>query len=318
MPVRAIASRLDGWQQRHSWLAFPLAVWRKYSEDQAGTLAAALAFFAFLSLFPLMLILVTVLGLVLRDHPDVQRRVVDSALVDFPVIGEQIRSQLHGFDRTGFSLGFSVIGTLLGARGLAGAAQNALNKLWAVPFNRRPGFPASWLRSYGMIALMGAGVLATTALSGVSTWTHNDAIGTGLRVGTLAASLAVNVCLFSLGIRLAVAKEITWRRLRFGALLAALLWQGLQLLGGYIVAHQLRHASALYGTFGLVLGLIAWLYLQATLTLYAVEIDVVRARKLWPRSLFPPPLTHADNQAHRAYQATEERAPNGVHTGGSG
>jgi uncharacterized BrkB/YihY/UPF0761 family membrane protein len=63
-------------------------------------------------------------------------------------------------------------------------------------------------------------------------------------------------------------------------------WQGLQYLGGAVAAHQLRHSSALYGTFGLVLGLLAWIYLQARLTLIAVASDVVRARKSWPRSLF--------------------------------
>jgi hypothetical protein len=71
----------------------------------------------------------------------------------------------------------------------------------------------------------------------------------------------------------------------------------------------LRHSSSLYGIFGLVLGLLAWLYLQAQLTIYAAEIDVVRTRGLWPRSLFPPPLTEKDRAVYRAYAQAEQRLP---------
>jgi hypothetical protein len=67
------------------------------------------------------------------------------------------------------------------------------------------------------------------------------------------------------------------------------------------LSHQIAHASPLYGTFAVVLGLIAWLYLQAQLTLYAVEINVVRAYRLWPRSLAPPPYTEQDRRAFRLY-----------------
>ena len=85
------------------------------------------------------------------------------------------------------------------------------------------------------------------------------------------------------------------------------MWQVLQIAGGLIVAHQLRNSSSLYGVFGVVLGLLAWLYLQARLTVYAVEADVVRIRHLWPRSLFPPPLNEQDKQVYRSYEQIEQR-----------
>jgi len=69
------------------------------------------------------------------------------------------------------------------------------------------------------------------------------------------------------------------------------------------VSHQIAHASPLYGTFATVLGLIAWLYLQAQLMLYAIEINVVRAYQLWPRSLTPPPYTEQDRHAFGLYVA---------------
>jgi membrane protein len=118
-----------------------------------------------------------------------------------------------------------------------------------------------------------------------------------LRLGLLAVSTVLNILLFWLGLRLATAPEISSRDLRMGAIMAAVIWQILQAVGGYVIGHDLRHASSVYGTFGIVLGLIAWLHLQAQLTLYTVEADVVRRRRLWPRSLFPPPLTEVDREA---------------------
>ena len=294
-------------QQRHVGLAFPLAVWKKFSDDQAGYLCALLAFFGFLSLFPLLLVLVTVLGLVLRNNPGLQHQVLNSALADFPIIGQQLKTNVNGIGRSGFGLAVGIIGSLLGARGLADAAQYALNKVWAVPYVRRPGFPLSWLRSYGIIAVLGLGVAATTALSAIGAWGGSGLWGLGVQVASVVLSLIVNMCLFWLAFYLATASEIGWRDQWLAAALAGTVWQILQLTGGLIVAHQLRGSSSLYGVFGVVLGLLAWLYLQATLTLYAVEADVVRVRRLWPRSLFPPPLTDEDKRVYDSYPKTEQR-----------
>ena len=299
---------LDRFQQRHAVTAFPLAVWRKFGDDQAGNLAALIAYYAFLSVFPLLLVLVTVLGMVLANSPRLQEDVLNSALTEFPVIGTQLRSNIHSLGRSGIGLAIGLIGTFIGARGVAGAVQNAMNQVWAVPRRERPGFPISWLRNFALIGVIGLGVLVTTALSGIGSW-GGHTLGPWSRIGVVALSLALNVGLFWLGLRVATAAQITWRELRLGALLSALVWQALQYLGGYVVAHSLRHASSLYGTFGLVLGLLAWLHFQAQLTLYAAEVDVVRTRNLWPRSLFPPPLTKQDRAAYDAYAKAEQRRP---------
>jgi membrane protein len=282
---------------------------KKFSEDQAGNLAALIAFYGFMSIFPLLLVLVTVLGIVLANNTRLQQDVLNSALTEFPVIGTQLRSNIHSLGRSGASLAIGLAGTLLGARGVANAVQNAMNRVWEIPRSERPGFPFSWLRSLGLIAVIGVAVIVTTGLSGVSTWSGHTMFGTEARIALLAVSLAVTIALYWLGLRLATASQVATRDLRTGAVLAALVWQSLQILGGYVVAHDLKHASSLYGTFGLVLGLLAWLYLQAQLTLYVVEADVVRVRRLWPRSLFPPPLTEEDRAAYRSYAQVEQHRP---------
>ena len=280
---------LDAFQQRHRWLAFPVAVWRKFSYDRAGNLAALVAYYAFLSTFPLLLVLVTVLGMVLSGNPQLQQDVLNSALTEFPVIGDQLRANVHSLGRSGLGLAVGLIFTFFGARGIANAMQNAMNEVWDVPRRDRPGFPASWVRSFALIAVIGLGVVVTTVLSGAGSWSGHTFLGAWGRVLVLAISFVLNVGLFWLGLRTATAARVSWRDLRVGAFLSALVWQILQFAGGYVVAHSLRHASTLYGTFGLVLGLLAWFQLQAQLTLYAVEADVVRARRLWPRSLVSSP-----------------------------
>jgi YihY family inner membrane protein len=305
--LRPVLHRIDDFQQRHAALAYPIAVWKKFGDDQAGYLCALLAFFGFLSLFPLLLVLVTVLGLLLHGNPELQHRVLNSALADFPIIGQQLKTNVNGVGRSGFGFAVGIVGSLLGARGLADATQYALNKLWAVPYTRRPGFPHNWLRSYGIIAVLGLGVLATTALSGIGAWGGHGVFGVGVQVASVALSLLVNMGLFWLAFHLATAREISWRDQWLAAALAGVVWQILQITGGLIVAHQLRNSSSLYGVFGVVLGLVAWLYLQARLTVYAVEADVVRNRHLWPRSLFPPPLNDQDKEVYRSYPQAEER-----------
>jgi uncharacterized BrkB/YihY/UPF0761 family membrane protein len=92
-------------------------------------------------------------------------------------------------------------------------------------------------------------------------------------------------------------------------LLAAAGWSLIQALGGYLVAHQLRQTSEVYGFFAIVLGLIAFLSLGANLTIYAAEVNVVLARRLWPRSIVQPPLTGPDRDALREIAKREERRP---------
>jgi membrane protein len=307
--VRQLLRAVDRFQQRRPVLAFPLAVWKKFGDDQAGSLAALIAYYAFASIFPLLLVLVTVLSIVLHDNQALQQKVINNAVEDYPVIGDQLASSVHALSGSGLALAVGLIGTFLGALGVAGAVQNALNTAWAVPLARRPGFPRSWLRSIAMILGVGIGQIIAVGLSGVAAGAGHVISGAGSQVAAIAVSLVLNVGLFWLAFRLAAAAEVASRELWLGAVLGAVVWQILLSVGVYVVNHFLARSSSLYGTFGLVLGLMAWLYLQAEVTLYAVEANVVHARKLSPRSLFPPPLTAQDHRAYELYAKAQQRRP---------
>ena len=304
----------DKLQQQHAWLAVPVAVWKKFGDDQAGNLAALIAYSALVAIFPLLLVLVTVLDIVLKDNPGLKQTVLN-AVDKYPVVG-LLDQSIGRLNQKGIALVVGLVGTFIGTLGVANSLQNALNSAWEIPFARRPGFPWSWLRSITLIVVVGTGFIATTILSGSALAAGQrlgDAVGVGhvldgvgASVLALAVSLVLNFGLFWLAFRLATAKDITWRQLWLGAAISAVIWQILQAFGGYFLSHQIAHASPLYGTFAVVLGLIAWLYLQAQLTLYAVEINVVRAYRLWPRSLAPPPYTEQDRHAFQLY--TEKRS----------
>jgi YihY family inner membrane protein len=307
--LRTAAQDFDSFQQRHSWAGFPIAVGRKFSEDRAGSLAAVIAYYAFLAVFPLLLVLIVVLGIVLQGHPALQQKALSSALADFPVIGGALRTNVSGLHSSGASLTVGLLGTLIGARGVANAAQHAFNTVWGVPYKRRPGFGGSQIRSFAAIGVISLGVLTTTALSGIADGVSHlpVLIQAGARTAALLLSLTLNILLFWLGFRITTAPEVPTRALRTGAVLAAVVWQALQAVGGYLIGHEFRHASTLYGVFGLVLGLLFWLHIQAQLTLFVVEADVVRTRGLWPRSLLAPPFTEADRESFAGYAKIEER-----------
>ena len=182
---------------------------------------------------------------------------------------------------------------------------NAMNQVWEVPMRARPGFFPRTIRSLTTIGTVGVGIVLTTLTSGVGS--AAGGFGVATRAGVLAASIALNLGLFLVAFRVLTARVVAWRDLLPGAVFTAIAWEVLQSLGGLYVSHTLRGMSPTYGLFAIVLGLVAWLSLQAQVVVYAAEINVVRADRLWPRSLAPPPLTDADDRAYDAYARTEER-----------
>jgi len=307
------ATALDRFQRRHGWAGLPLAVVYKFVEDQGSVLAALITYYAFVSLFPLLLLLVTLLGYALHGNKQLQADVLNSALSQFPVIGEQLRTNIDPLHGRVLGLVVGIAGSLYGGLGVAQACQNAMNKIWAVPRNDRPNPIKARGISLLLLLLLGGGVLATTVLSALTTsaGAYGSDLGVGARVLSTVLSVAVNAVLFVVAFQLMTARQITVREVRNGALAAAIGWQLLQELGTYYISHQLKDASATYGVFGLVLGLLAWIYLGALVIVLCAEYSVVRARRLWPRSLLTPftdnvRLTDADRRAYASYPMTEK------------
>ena len=306
-PAQRAIRIVDRFQQRLPGLSFVVAVIKKFNDDQAGNLAALVAYYAYASIFPLLLVLFTVLNIIVRNDAGLRDKVLDYAVSDFGAFGTIIVENVQGFHETGPALVIGVLLTVYSGRRVAGAMQNALNSAWEVPRSERPSFPWNYLRSFALVLLVGLGEIATSVLSSLISGGH---LLPGFVVAMLAtlATLIVNIGLFWLAFRLATARTIRWRELRLGAIAGGCVWQALQLVGGFYIVHSLAHSRSLYGqTFGVVLGLLAWLFLQAEATLWVIEANVVWVRKLWPRSLASPPLTKEDVKAYELYAQAGDR-----------
>lgn len=304
--------RLDDYQRRHRWVGLPLAVVYKFLDDQGSYLAALITYYGFVSLFPLLLLLVTILGFALGDNPGLQQQVLHSALRDFPIIGDQIGQNIHSLNGSVVAVVIGILGSLYGGLGVTRASQHALNTVWAVPRAVRPDPIRASVRGLMLLLLFGAGLLATTALSALTTGasSYGATLGVGLRIAATLLAVVVNTLLFIVAFRILTVQDVSIKQIRTGAIIAAIAWQALQELGTYYVAHQLKGASATYGLFGLVLGLLAWIYLAALIVVFCAELNVVRAKHLWPRSLLTPftdnvHLTRADKSAYTSYAQAE-------------
>ncbi len=282
---------------------------KKFGDDSAGALAALIAYYGFLSLFPLLLVLTTVLGLFFSHDAALQDRIIHSAVGQFPIVGSQLAEPDGvGSLRSGSVVGLVVglVGLLWGSFGVSQAAQHAMAEVWNVPGVIRPGFLPRLGRNMEFLAILALDVVLTTFLAGTVTLGH-DPLWAQVLAG--AIGLAVSVLLYVLGFRVLTPKSIRTRYLIPGAVLAGVGWTILQYAGTLLVGHTLRHSSQVYGYFGSVLGLISFLFLAAELTVYAAEVNVVRMRHLYPRSIAPPPLTAADRAVLSAIAEQGERRP---------
>jgi YihY family inner membrane protein len=298
-------NRIDAFQQRHTPLAFVFAVIKKFGDDQGGNLAALLTYYGFLSIFPMMLVLVTVLGYILVDNPNLQNDIVTSALAELPIIGDTLRTNIGQVRGNGFALFVGILITFYGGLGFANAAQNAMNRVWEVPMSVRAGFFPRLARSLGLMGTLGLAIIISTVARGVATASSDFGIALDwvLRIG----AVAFDTFLFAVGFKLLTSRALAWRDVFWGALVAGIGWEVLQLLGKVFLEDQLTRTSKLYGTFAFVIGLLVWLFLVARVVLYAAELNTVLAYKLWPRSMNPPPLTEADHRAFELYARNEER-----------
>jgi membrane protein len=306
----SLTERLDRAQRRFRAVGFPIAVAYKYADDFGGYLAALIAYYAFVSLFPLLLLLTTVLGLVLSGDASLRQHIETSAFRQIPIVGDQL-GQPRGIGGGTLGLIIGIIGSLYGGLGFTQAAQYAMNTAWAVPRNSRPNLLKGRGRGLLLLATAGTALLGTTVLSTLG-GSGAGAFGTALKAVLLIASVFLNVLNFIFVFKVATARHLTVREVVPGAVAAAIAWQLLQTFGVIYADHVVKNASATNSVFALVLGLLAFLYLSAVVVVMCVEINVVRVDRLNPRALLTPftdnvTLTEGDERVYTG-QAEAQRS----------
>jgi membrane protein len=300
MDYTRLTRRFDAYQQSHRWLALPMAVVKKSSDDQGGNLAALMAWFGFFSLFPLLLVFATILGYVLAGDPGARQSVEDSVRSQFPAVGTSL--PLNSLSGSAAALVIGALTALYAGLGVTNAAQTALDTVWAVPFKHRPNFIKSRLRGLGLLGFLGVLFIVSTIASGAVSAGFGGALA---KVTGYLVSLIVNFGLFFAAYRLMTSPTIPSAALKWGSIVAAVLWTVLQSVGGLYLKHA---TGGSYGVFAVVIPLLIWLRLGAQVFLYCAEINVVVSRRLWPRSFFGPPEAPADKRTLQALAKVEERS----------
>ena len=302
-PLEKAIRKLDATQRRYTPTAFVFGVVKKYGDDNGGVLVSNLAYSAFLSLFPLLLMLVAILGLVASVNPSIRTDVLTAVARQVPLIGNQLTANVQQLQRSSvIGLIVGVIGLIWGASGLAQAGLFTMEQVWNLPGPARPSFVQRLGRAGLFLCLLGGGVVVTTGLASLTTYLHN---GLAFKAPLIVVTAAFNAGMYLGAFRALTPKGVPTRKLLPGAITGGICWTVLQVLGTYLVHHFL-HSDSVYGVFGTVLGLLAWITLAVQLTVYCAEINVVLARRLWPRSIVQPPLTEAD-RASMALQALQNQ-----------
>ena len=278
-PLRKIIAALDAWQRRGR-AGVPYAVVKKFGDDNANLDVLALAWYGFTAIFPLLLVVVTVLGFVGQESLGTG---VIETLHKFPVLGSSFNPQnpdsLHG-STVGLVIG--LLGLIYGAQGVTQSAQQAMATVWNIPQTKATGFLPRFGRSLAGLIIIGGTFLINALLGTYATGgTSNYAI----RVPALAALLIINSALYFAAFTVLTAKVVSSRGLLPGAILGGLSFTALFTVGTGLLTHQLKNASATYGTFGAVIGIVAILLLLAKLSIYAAELNPVLSRSLYPRAL---------------------------------
>jgi YihY family inner membrane protein len=305
-PVERAIRRVDVTQQRFTPLAFVFGVVKKYGDDNGGVLVSNLAYSAFVSIFPLLLVLVTILGYVASVNPSFRTDVLNAVAGQVPLIGHTLTENVHQLQRA--SIIGLIVGLVLliwGASGLAQAGLFTMEQVWNLPGPARPGYVQRLGRAGLFLCLLGAGVIASTALASLTTYLHS---GLAFKAPIEVVTAAFNAGMFLGGFRALTPKGVPTRHLLPGAVTGGILWTFLQILGTYLVHHFL-HSDSVYGVFATVLGLLAWVYLATEITVYSAEINAVLVRRLWPRSIVQPPLTEADRTSMALQALQNQRRP---------
>ncbi len=292
MALGNVVSRVDRWQRGNRFTAVLYGVVKKFGDDQANQYVVSLGWYGFLAIYPLLLVVITVLGFI--GAPSLGHQFVDT-LHQFPVVGSEFNPAHASTSLHGSPLGLAVglIGLLYGAQGVTQTAQQAMVRVWNIPALEVPGFGSRLVRSLSGLAVIGGTFAINAVLATVAT---GDAVSAVERIAVLVGMAVVNIALYAVAFRSLTPKAIPFRALIPGAAVAAIGFTALITVGSGLVQHQIRNSSVTYGQFGIVIGLVAFLFLLAKISLYGAELNPVLARRLWPRALRSADATEADDR----------------------
>ena len=278
--MNKLLKRIDDFQYNHRPIGFTVAVIRRYSQNHAGTKAALITYYMFMSLFPLLFLLSWASNWLNRYDSGVSNSLIHGATAYFPVLGQQLYKIAHSAHRSLLGMIIPGLIAVYGARGAAMAFRSIVNDIWEVPLKERDNFPSSWLRAIGIVLLGGGGFIVTAV---AESWALAHGHGNIFRAVITIISIALLAGVFLAILRLSLSKRVRVKKVMGGALSMALAFTLLQFVGAYLMTHDLRHYTNTYtALFSTTLGLLAWIYLVSQVLIYSLEITIVADRHHWP------------------------------------
>ena len=275
-----LVKKFDELQYKSKPLSFIVAVIKRYSADQAGTQAALITYYLFMSLFPLLIWLSLFSNWINRYAPGVSTDLIHGATDYFPVLGQDLFKIAHSAHSSVVGIIISGLIALYGARGTAMAFRTIVNNVWGVPQDQRKGFPDNWIKGIGIVVIGGGGFVLTAA---ATSWAMVQTNGLALKILVALVSVMLLIVVFMAILRLSLPKTMHIKRLLGGAISMAIALSVLQEVGSFIVTHDLKNYTNDYtALFATTLGLLAWIYLEAQILLYSIEITAVLDKRLWP------------------------------------
>jgi membrane protein len=285
-------------QRRRRLLAFPFAVFKRYGEDNGGWVSALISYYGFFSLFPLLVVFVSVATWILGDRPDLLHRVLEAvwSRVPFGAAGlqESVEHEVQTLQANVWVMIVSIAVTLWGGMGVVRVLQDAVNIVWGVARFRRPGFFPKLARSLAILGLLGLGLVTFGVVAGLTVTATVPAAGL---VVAAIANVVLGALIAIAMYHLSIAEPTPTSDFVPGAILMAVGGYGLNLVAGIYVQDVIARTSGIYGPFATTIGVLAYVSLIVQLFVVATEVNVVRAKRLWPRSLTGRALGTPDARA---------------------
>lgn len=244
----------------------------RYSRHRTGRNAALVAHYAFLSVFPLLLVFTTVLGFVLEGNPSLQEQIIDSVLSHIPIIGPELAKDPEALTGSVPVLIAGLLTALWASLKAFNVLQTALDDIGDVSLDERPNVIVVRGRSLVGILIVGGGQVLTAVLAGFLGVSGVDWVP---RVLLFTGSIVLNTTVLALTYHHLCTRRPPWRRVAPGAIVGGVLFSGLQVVGTTVVARAITRASPIYGTFATVIGLITWLGLHSMILLLCAELNGV-------------------------------------------
>lgn len=254
--IDVVVETLDGWRRHLS-----------------GRNASVLAFFSFLSIFPLLLAATTVLAYVLEDRPDLRERLIEGALSDVPGLGDDLAAD--AIQGSPWALIVGLLGALWSSTRAFVGLHGALDDVWEIDVDERAPMPKQRLRALLGIAILGGAQVGTVVLATIVSQAGLPLLGS---IGIIAGTVAINVVVMAAMYRWLTSASPAWADLWPGALAAGAVFTLLHHFGTFIVLRITENAGDTYGQFALVLGMVTWLSLVAITTLMCAEFNAARVR----------------------------------------